>query len=291
VDTTSDAGRIETVRPASRARHDSADLAQWVEAAKSGDATALEKLIEVVRDDVYRLALRMVTQPADAEDATQEILLKALTRLSTFRGDAAFTTWVHRIAVNHLLDRKKTAVERMEMTFDSYAEDLTSGLSIEPYPGPDSELLAREVRLACTQAMLTCLDRDHRVAYILGEVFGVTSDEGAYICDVAAATYRKRLSRARARVRSFLSDNCGLVNPERTRCHCAKRIDAAVTLGRIDPNRLEFATHAAEQGATEMEALYDAAALMRSHPNYTAPTTMADRIAELIRSGSYELLE
>jgi DNA-directed RNA polymerase specialized sigma24 family protein len=63
----------------------------------------------------------------DALDATQEILVRVLTRLSTFNGEAAFTTWVHRVAVNHLLDRKRSAVERFELTFGAFADDLLDG--------------------------------------------------------------------------------------------------------------------------------------------------------------------
>jgi RNA polymerase sigma factor (sigma-70 family) len=273
------------------------DADAYVEAAREGDADALESLLGSVRDRVYRLALRMVTQPSDAEDATQEILLKVMTRLSTFRGDAAFTTWVHRIAVNHLLDRKRTPVERMEMTFDFYAADLANGLT-DPSPrsAPDANLLAEEVKLSCTQAMLTCLDRDHRVAYILGEIFEVSSAEGAYICDATSATYRKRLSRARTRVRGFLDDNCGLVSPHKAACRCKKRIETAVSLGRLDPDNLEFASHPATatnvtKGAAEMDDLSTAAALMRSHPDYVAPEALSDRIGELIRSGTFEILE
>jgi RNA polymerase sigma factor (sigma-70 family) len=265
------------------------DLDALVARANGGDAAALEELVGSVRDRVYRLALRMVTRPADAEDATQEILIRVMTRLSTYRGDAAFTTWVHRVAVNHLLDRKKTAVERLELDFDAYAEDLRSGLATEV--SPDAALLADEIRLSCTQAMLTCLDRDHRVAYVLGEVFGVCSPDGAYICNVSPGTYRKRLSRARARVRAFVERNCGLVNPQGAPCRCERRVETAVALGRIDPTRPEFSTHPVVAGVTEMEKLHDAADLMRSHPDYAAPAAMADRIVELIRSGRYRLLD
>ncbi len=261
-----------------------------VEAAKGGDADALSDLVSGVRDNVYRLALRMVTQPVEAEDATQEILIRVMTRISTFRGEAKFGTWVHRIAVNHLMDRKKSAVERMELTFDLYGEDLVAGLAdAAPNSDPAAELLATEVRLACTQAMLTCLDRDHRVAYILGEIFEVSSEDGAYICDVAPATYRKRLSRARSRVRSFVGDNCGLVSPEYARCRCEKRIKPALALGRINPDRLIYAEHPATKGVAEMEQLSDAAGLMRSHPEYSAPDHIAQRIHTLIHSGQYEI--
>lgn len=264
---------------------------ELISRAKAGDAEAVEALIASVRDGVYRLALRMVAQPADAEDATQEILIKLLTRLASFRGDAAFPTWAHRIAVNHLLDRKKSAVERLEMTFDRYGDDLLAGLADPPpMPAPEAELLAEEVRLGCTMAMLTCLDREHRVAYILGEIFQVSSDEGAYICEIGPAAYRKRLSRARSRLRAFLTESCGHVNPDEARCRCTRRIGTAVALGRIDPDRPELTGHDAEQATVEMEQLSDVAGLLRAHPAYHAPPAITDRISGLIRSGRYRIL-
>lgn len=280
---------------------DPATIDRLVTAAAQGDVEAIERLLVAVRDRVYRLSLRMVTRPSDAEDATQEILLKALTRLSTYRGDAAFTTWLHRIAVNHLLDRRKSAVEREELTFDLYGDDLRTGLAARPYDGPDAELLAEEVRLACTQAMLTCLDRDHRVTYVLGEIFEVSSDEGATICDVPAATYRKRLSRARARVRSFLDEHCGLVQPDAP-CRCSRRVETAVGLGRIDPEAPALASHPttapvpdpetesesgsdrARRGVAAMERLSDAAALFRHHPDYAAPAAVTEGILRVIEA-------
>ena len=105
------------------------DLAELVERAQGGDRDAVEAVLTAVSDDVHRLALRMTGSRDDALDATQEILVKVLTRLSTFHGQAAFTTWVHRVAVNHLLDRKRSAVERYEMTFGVFADDLHDGLT------------------------------------------------------------------------------------------------------------------------------------------------------------------
>lgn len=206
----------------------------------------------------------MTARPPDAEDATQEILIRVITRLSTFRREAAFTTWVHRIAVNHLLDRSKNSVERMEMTFDAFTTDLLDGLSSGPSASPDAAILEREVQLACTHALLTYLDREHRIAYILGEIFGVDSDDGGYICDVPPATYRKRLSRARNRIRGFVTANCGLVNTSAS-CHCSKRVDVAVRLGRIDPHRLEF-TDTTTRVNDELIQFHDAAHLLRSLP-------------------------
>lgn len=260
------------------------DADALVRRAQAGDAAALEQLVLCVRDRVYRLALRMTARPPDAEDATQEILLRVITRLSTFRGEAAFSTWVHRIAVNHLLDRSKNCVERMEMTFDGFATDLLDGLSASPSADPDAAILEREVQLACTHAMLMCLDRDHRVAYILGEIFEIDSEDGGYICDVPPATYRKRLSRARQRVRSFLASNCGLVSVAAA-CHCSKRVDVAVRLGRVDPHRLEF-TDGTIAANDDMIRLHDAATVLRSLPPAALPTSMADVTARLINAST-----
>ncbi len=251
-------------------------------AAQRGDAAALEELVVGSRDRVYRLSLRMTASRPDAEDATQEILIKVITRLSTFRGDAAFSTWVHRIAVNHLMDRSRSSVERIEMTFGAFAADLLDGLSASPSSAPEAAILEREVQLACTHAMLTCLDREDRIAYILGDIFGVDSEEGGYICEISAATYRKRLSRARRRVRDFLSSNCGLVS-QSAACRCAKRVDVAVRVGRIDAQRLQF-TDSTAAVTDELVELHDAAQLLRSLPEATVPKGSVDLIKTLIQN-------
>ena len=275
-----DAGTVtDTTR-----RRDPDPPAALVQAAQDGDAFALEQLVLSVRDRVYRLALRMTARPADADDAAQEILIKVITRLSTFRGDAAFSTWVHRVAVNHLLDQARSSVERLEMTFDRFADDLLDGLSASPSTAPDAALMAREVQLACTHAMLTCLDREHRIAYILGDIFGVDSDEGGYICEVPAATYRKRLSRARGRVREFLTTNCGLVSPHAA-CRCSQRVDVAVRTGRIDPTRLQF-TDITQTVNDEMVGFHDAAHLLRSLPGAMVPTTTTDAITRMLQTST-----
>jgi RNA polymerase sigma factor (sigma-70 family) len=273
-------------------RADAVDLVDLVRRARDGDRSALERLLVTVQDDVHRLALRMTGCPDDALDATQEILIRVMTRLSTFRGDAAFGTWVHRVAVNHLLDRQRSAVERLELTFSRFADELVDGLApVAPNAGPELDVLAREVKHGCTLALLTCLDRPLRVAYVLGEVFEVSSAEGAWICDTTETAYRKRLSRARALVRDFVADHCGLVAPATARCHCRKRVPAALTLGRVRTDTGRDVTPATVEAAVlEIESLYDAAGLIRSVPDTTAPDEVAVGIRSLLQSGRYRLL-
>jgi RNA polymerase sigma factor (sigma-70 family) len=246
-----------------------------VERARGGDGAALEALVRGVQDPIYALALRMLWHPTDAEDATQEILVKLVTRLEAFRGDAQFTTWAYRVAVNHLLTTRRRRAERQAMSFSEFGDDLARGLD-EPHDprGVDEALLAEEVKVGCTQAMLLCLDRDQRAAYVLGEVFELDSRDAAYALDVNPAAYRKRLQRARERVQSFMLGHCGIVDPANP-CRCRRRIGAAIAQGRVAPRALLFA----QRGISDMERLHSAAAVMRSHPEVRAP----QRIMELLR--------
>ena len=160
--------------------------------------------------------------------------------------------------------------------------------------GVDEHLLEEEVKIGCTQGMLLCLDREHRLAYILGEVFEINSVEAAFIADTTPEAFRKRLQRSRQRIVSFMQGNCGIVDPENA-CRCRRRINAAVARGRVEPAALHFATHprrdpAVRRGVAEMDRLHDAAAVFRSHPQYESPAAVADAITKLLRSTDLQLL-
>jgi RNA polymerase sigma factor (sigma-70 family) len=272
-------------------RDDPAVLAAVIDRCVAGDSAALEDLVTAVRDRIFRLALRMTGCREDAEDATQEILVKVVTRLDSFRGDAAPTTWVHRIAVNHLLDRRKSRVERLGFTFESFGEDLLADLADPPErSSPDLDLLADEVRRGCTLAVLTCLDRELRLAYVLGEILQVPSGTGAEICGTTEAAYRKRLSRARGRVRAFLQDSCGLVNRDAA-CHCRRRVPAAVASGRVDPVAVAAAGLDPDAATAELDALHDAGRLMRAHPDYEAPGRVTEQVLSLVRGRRFSVLD
>jgi RNA polymerase sigma factor (sigma-70 family) len=256
---------------------------ELVERAKGGDAAALEDLVRALKDDVYNLALRMLWHPADAEDATQEILIKLVTRLGSFRGESSIRTWAFRVAANHLLTARRRRAEHPELTFTAFADDLTAGLDTPYDSHVDERLLAEEVKIGCTQGMLLCLDREHRLAYILAEV---TGEQAAEVLDIAPAAYRKRLSRARARLQRFMRRQCGMVDPANS-CRCQRRIGRAIALGRLDPEHLLFAgtphgSTALRAGVEEMERLHDAAAVFRSHPVYAAPDRLANGIRTLL---------
>ena len=163
------------------------------------------------------------------------------------------------------------------MSFEEFAEDLSQGLSDDSLSVEydlDDALLLEEVKIGCTLAMLMCLDRNHRLAYILGEIVELEHHEAAEVLGIAPAAFRKRLSRARASITSFMTSRCGLANPANA-CRCRRRVATAVDLGRVDPANLLFASsldHAKRfphvlQKIRQLEETRRAAALYGSHPN------------------------
>jgi RNA polymerase sigma factor (sigma-70 family) len=275
-----------------------ADEAGLVARAVDGDKAALEEVIRLLQDPLYRLALRMVWRPADAEDATQEILIRVVTRLASWRGEAKLLTWAYRIGVNYLLNlRRQTPPEAKQVSLDEFRDNLADGLADEDYRGPEATMLAKEMRLSCTQAMLQCLERGMRIAFVLSDIFELSSADAAWVLETTPAAYRKRLERARHRIRAFMESTCGLVNPEAF-CRCARRVPKALAVGRIDPGKPVLTTHPVSpsgrgvaEAAAQLHRLHDAAAVLRAHPDYAAPQSKVDAIVALLESGRFPLLE
>ena len=267
------------------------DLRRVARAAADGDSTALEQVVAAVRDGIFRLALRMLWHPEDAEDATQEALVKIVTRVGSYRGEAAFRTWAYRVAANHILNWRNSRVEQENLSFRRYGEQLREGLSDPDTTQPDAGLLAEEIKLGCTIGMLLCLDRDHRLAYILSDVFDIPGSDAAFICETTPAAFRKRASRARAQLRDFVTEHCGLVSKDAA-CRCDRRVNAAIEADRVDPDQLLFAARVDPRSAVgEMERLHDLASLMRDHPDYQAPEVVTSTVRDVIQSGRYKLLD
>ncbi|MEZ3470429.1 MAG: RNA polymerase sigma factor, partial [Schaedlerella sp.] len=183
------------------------EIQALVEQATAGDKKALEALAAGVQDMVFNLSLRMLGTFADAEDAAQDILLKMITHLSSFRGDSAFTTWVFRIAVNHLKNYKKHMLARFPLSFEYYGDDIENG-KIQDVPdltqNVEKDLLAEELKMSCTNVMLQCLDPESRCIFILGTMFQLDSRIAGEILEMTPEAYRQRLSRVRRKMADFL---------------------------------------------------------------------------------------
>lgn len=250
--------------------------------AKSGEREALEALMGRHQAWIYNIALRMLCHPQDAEDATQEILIKALTHLSSFEGRSSFRTWLYRIVVNHVLNMKRGRREPEALTFSCYAHGLDSTPDLDPPDqtsvAVDVRLLVDEARISCTSGMLLCLDRGQRLVYILGEILDVGDVVGGELLEISPDNFRQRLTRARRDLHSFMNDKCGLVNPANP-CRCAKKTRGFMQAGYVDPSNVLFARARITQVREIVPAIARAVAALdeqcarvyREHPFYEAP--------------------
>jgi RNA polymerase sigma factor (sigma-70 family) len=271
-----------------------------VSLAMEGDRHALESLIKSVQNRIYILALKMLYHRADAEDATQEILIKIVTRLDSFRQASSFNSWALKIASNHLLNKRKD-FRRWRFTFKSCEDMILRNLpdqsTMQSFQA-EQEMVVAEMRISCMQGLLQCLDWDHRLVYILGETMDITGPEGAAILDIAPATFRKRLSRSRKRIRDFLSRNCELY-AEDNPCKCVPQAMAAIKKEYIDPDYLQYADHPAKNTKYSdvverihlMDGLSREAALMRDHPDYASPEAFIEGIRKMLDSGKFYKLK
>ena len=217
------------------------ELQSLVMKATSGDKEALEMLVTGVQDIIFNLSLRMLGTFADAEDATQDILLKMITHLSSFRGDSSFTTWVFSIAVNHLKNYKKHMFAHYPLSFEYYGEDIQNG-KIQDVPdltqNVEKDILAEELKMSCTNVMLQCLDTESRCIFILGTMFKIDSRLAGDLLQMTPEAYRKRLSRIRKKMADFLGQYCGEYGSGR--CKCKDRVNYAIQNHRIDPSQLDY---------------------------------------------------
>jgi RNA polymerase sigma factor (sigma-70 family) len=224
----------------------------------------------------------MLFHPQDAEDATQEILVKVMTRLSSFEGQSSFRTWLYRIVVNHALNVKRGRAEQKSISFSAYGAALDNTPDLElPDPkgaSPDTKLLVTEAMLACTSGMLLCLDREQRLSYILGAIFEMSDIVAAEVLEISPENFRQRLARARRDLRNFMNDKCGLVNPANP-CRCAKKTRGFIVAGHVDPENLLFVREricevreAAPKAYETIKTLDDKCAdIYRRHPFYKPP--------------------
>ena len=261
----------------------------FVKQAQQGNKAALEQVVTAIQDDIYYLALRMLANQEDARDATQEILIKVITKLSTFQFKSAFKTWVFRVASNHLLNAKKILAKDPGLSFEAYREDLEQDL-VNPtdwekeveYP-----LLLNEVRIGCTLAMLLCLKPPHRLAYIFGDIFELDHNEASEILNISKANYRKRLSRARARVVAFTQQSCGLIG-QRAKCACDKKLTGAIGRERVTLNHIQFADQSKETyqeiklKIAETKADLKILALQNAIPRFKNVDNFADEIETIM---------
>jgi DNA-directed RNA polymerase specialized sigma24 family protein len=150
------------------------DLDGLARRAADGDRSALSALVRELQHPMYRLALRFLGDPDDAQGACQEILVRIVTRLGTFEGRSKFTTWAYTVATRSLLRTRKRVVESSVQGAERFAALLDAGMGDIDTTMAEAEyrLLCEEIRISCTYGMLLCLPRPQRAAYLLADVLG-----------------------------------------------------------------------------------------------------------------------
>ncbi|MCI9306356.1 MAG: RNA polymerase sigma factor [Lachnospiraceae bacterium] len=274
------------------------ELQALADKATSGDKEALESLVMGVQDMVFNLSLRMLGTFTDAEDAAQDILLKMITHLSSFRGESAFTTWVFRIAVNHLKDYKKHMFAHAPLSFEFYGEDIKNG-KIHDIPdltqNVERDILAEELKLSCTNVMLQCLDTESRCIFILGTMFKPDSRIAGEILEMTPEAYRQRLSRIRRKMADFLQQYCGVYGGGS--CRCKDRVNYAIQSHRLHPQRLDYVEANeisvknmldVKQAMEEMDDLSQDFSFCKA---YQSPEQMKRLIQELLASAQFSVIK
>jgi RNA polymerase sigma factor (sigma-70 family) len=269
-----------------------------IEQAKYGSREALEKLVLRHQAWIYNIAVRMVFHAQDAEEVTQEVLIKAITRLSTFQGESQFRTWLYRITANHVLNMRRRGGEKVPQTFSNYAEAINETPDLD-LPDPksvpvDVPLLVEEAKISCTTGMLLCLDRKQRLIFTLGEIFGASDTVGGEVLEMTADNFRQSLFRARRDLYQFMHGQCGLVNANNP-CRCPKKTKGFIEAGHIDPGQLQFVplhlqriSEAAEGVARTIENTVDEqyAAIFREH-SFLEPKNQFDWLRQLLDKGDF----
>lgn len=176
------------------------DESYWVEKAQNGDVSAFEMLYRANIDRVYALCLRMTANVAEAEDSAQDAFIQAWQQLSRFRGDSAFGTWLHRVAVNAVLGRmRKSRRER---------DRVDAVIDIAPVP----ESIGDDADLRDLESAMESLPSGARHVFVLHAVYGYSHDETGEMLGIAAGTSKAQLHRARRLLAQQLTTNGSAYN-------------------------------------------------------------------------------
>lgn len=186
---------------ASKRQSNKLSEAEAIERAKQGDAEAFQALYDLHKRRVYSICLRMTANTAQAEDLTQEAFLQLFRKIATFRGESAFSTWLHRMAVNVVLmqlRKKSLPVVSLEETLES-DEDAP-----RKEPGAPDRKLAGSVDRLNLQRAVDALPPGYRQIFVLHDVEGFEHNEIAGMVGCSIGNSKSQLHKARMKLRNFL---------------------------------------------------------------------------------------
>lgn len=246
-----------------------------------GNTEALNTLILRHKDWIFNVALHMTGNLHEAEDVTQEILIKIITKLSSFRFKSSFKTWLYRITINHVMTMRKKGKELFFSSFESHRDvlDFLPDKECGDDFSVSRELLMEETKIECMLGMLLCLTREQRIVFILGGIFEIDSITGSEMLEISEANFRKRLSRARQELKNFMKGNCSLIDENNT-CKCSRKTKAAIEKGIVDPDNLKYAER-------HVKKIRD----MVTNSEITVKTMLELRHQEIFKDNPYMIFE
>jgi len=171
----------------------------WLEQCRVGDSLAIERLVQTYQGAVYRLALSILDDSNDADDATQEVFVAALRAIESFRGNASFKTWLFSITVNVCRTRLHRQKRRGSL------QQILQSLFAQNQAHPENEAIQSESDSALWQAV-HALDEKHRIPVILRYYHDLSVNEIAETLGVPVGTVHSRLNHARERLRALLKE-------------------------------------------------------------------------------------
>lgn len=253
----------------------SENLAALIDKAIAGDRDFLETVILSVRDLIFNLCLRMLGTFYCAEDATQDIILKLITHLSSFKQESSFSTWVF-IATNHLITYKKhNMFAQYPLPFEFYGDDIENAL-VRDIPNVEKSILAEELKMSCTNVTLQCLNTDSRLIFVLGTMLKADSRIAGGILGITPEAYRQRLSRIRRKMADFLSAYCGEYGSGK--CRCGDRLNYTAASESSMKKALDF--------KNTMEDIDGLSAYFFFSKLYESPEHIKQFLAEFLESNS-----
>jgi RNA polymerase sigma-70 factor, ECF subfamily len=261
-----------------------------LEAARRGDARALDRLIAAHQDRIYRFGLKMCRDPADAEDVLQETLLSMARGIDAFREDAALSTWLYTIARSHCIKKRRRS---------KFAPDAVHSLEGEAHPeardvaddgrSPDDALAAKRVEDAL-EAAIDALAPKYREVLILRDVEGLTAPEVANVLGISAAAVKSRLHRARRAVRDAVAPRLGIGQPEAPRpcpdvlSRLSRHLEGE--LGAAECAEMERHLEGCADCRLDCDSLRETLALCRSSasaPSAKVPEAVAESVRRALR--------
>ena len=176
---------------------------KWIDSARKGDQDAFAELVRLYEKKVFALTIRMCKNPEDAAEAAQEAFLAAWQGLPNFRGDAAFSTWLYRLASNACIDLLRRENRHRDAAGPSFNDEEPPLDIADEAPTPLEALERKELRQQI-ETGLQALSPEHREVLILREMHQQSYDEIAHILSLDVGTVKSRINRGRKSLRNFL---------------------------------------------------------------------------------------